>query len=227
MGTGHARRAWSRVLIATTVTVVTIVAVLIGRDPSAKALMDQAAACAPCHGGDAPHGLYAVWRRSPWAHPEGGRTCQGCHSPAESAPECGGAWKVVESPHSGGATCSAADLRVTARRSGSEIAVEAAVINTGTGHSLPGSIRHTLAIEVALTTCQRADGEPTHLPVAVGSSVSAQLRPFATSVSTFHLSDPEGGARQVVASLWLEPVAGLTRGGERRHLGTEVVEVVP
>ncbi len=227
MEAGDWWRAWRLVLIAIAVAVAAIVAVLIGRGPSAREWMDGAAACAPCHGGDAPNGLYATWRRSPWAHPEGGRTCQDCHSPAASAPECGFAWELVGSSAVGGETRSAADLRLTARRAGREIAVEAAVINTGTGHSLPGSIRHTLSIEVALEDRHGADGDRPLEPAAVGSPVSAQLRPFATSVSTFQLADPERDARQVVASLWLEPVTGLARASGRRHLGTEVVEVMP
>ena len=192
-----------------------------GRSQRTAEWFNQAATCAPCHGGDAPDGLYAVWRRSPWADPEGGRTCQSCHSPEKSAPECGSAWEVIERAMSGEEGTLAADLRVTARRDGGEIEVEAAVVNTGTGHSLPGSIRNTLAIEIAL----RARAETA--PAFRISPASAQLRPFATAVSTFHLSDPERGARHVVVSLWLEPVAELARRGERRHLGTEVVEVVP
>lgn len=175
---------------------------------------DPATACAPCHGGGSPDGLYAEWRRSPWAAGSDPLGCGACHTSGTSAEACLEAWSARK-PRSHRSRSPAASVRLSAFRTGRSVVVEATVVNTGTGHGLPGTARHELTLEIRLRTPRGR----TVAPVAVTSHTRdtrrgfrdrGPLAPFASRIDRHVFPDPERAVAAAEATLRLVPVAGLT-----------------
>ena len=128
-------------------------------------LQSRSEFCAPCHHGvfdmvlgpgvgtgeTLIYDSYGEWLRSPYSHPQTGKTCQDCHMPVSSAkffvfPERGGRvrdYAPLHEHHVRGAgdqelLRGAVTLRSSARRAaGGRLEVEVSVTNDKTGHHVP------------------------------------------------------------------------------------------
>lgn len=181
------------------------------------------ARCARCHGGGSPNGLYADWRRSPWAAAIGGEGCGSCHV-AEGLPlvcRTATAGPRSEASRPGVDLGHAAEIQLVAHRLGGDVLVEASVVNTGTGHRLPGTARHVL--ELAITLCDahgkaQTSADRRCYSTERRSSCAPALAPFATAVTRSRLADPQNRAQQVVVTLYLVPTANRSRAGAPRFI---------
>lgn len=179
-------------LVVAAALVAAVASRTLGRD-SASAI----GRCAPCHGGGNPDGLYADWRASPWARPNGGRGCHDCHDPSQTALECDVAWRefgaAVEKPDH---RPPAAELRLSVRRAGEHVEIEATMVNTGTGHRLPGTGRRRLELELRLVA---RNGSMASTTTVTPNTIA----PFASEVHAVRLPDTTGHADTVEATLRL------------------------
>jgi hypothetical protein len=117
-------------------------------------LMNESRFCAPCHfgvfWGTVVYNSFGEWLESPYSDPSTGRTCQDCHMPRLGAtsfvrPDKGGltrdSARIFSHLMPGAADRkllrNAVTLAASARREGSTLMVEVAVINDGTGHHVP------------------------------------------------------------------------------------------
>jgi hypothetical protein len=124
-------------------------------DPDSYApSMRSSSFCAPCHQfsfwGTPIYTSYDEWRASPYADPEHGQTCQGCHMPPTgdrffALPERGGIERPPETIASHlqlgvrdeAFMASAVRLELDVAAAAGEVMVAVTVTNTGAGHHLP------------------------------------------------------------------------------------------
>ncbi|MFV2072562.1 MAG: beta-propeller fold lactonase family protein [Thermoanaerobaculales bacterium] len=116
--------------------------------------MTQSAFCAPCHQfsfwGTPIYTSYEEWRKSPYADPDTGRTCQACHMAPNGdnyfvLPEQGGLWHPAEDIPShlqfgardAAFMATALTLDIKVDDLGDALSVTVTMTNTGTGHNLP------------------------------------------------------------------------------------------
>lgn len=143
-------------------------------EDTALPLLRESAYCAPCHHAVfwdvTVYDSYGEWLRSPYSHPETGKTCQQCHMPAPTllaghaitnvAPGFGGIQRDPTTIHAhtfpGAASVellhNAVTLTAEARVEGDRLVVDVAVTNDKTGHHVPtdSPMRHLLLLVEAL-----------------------------------------------------------------------------
>ena len=168
------------------------------------------------------------WLASPYSATEGGLGCTSCHDA-----QCRGrpGFGRVDGASSGTRIESlraAASLTVNLVCAGSVVSAEVAVTNVGVGHHLPtGPAARLLVLEVAArgprgvplrlgTRPRLAGGLPASggKVFALGSHSAATpprhspLAPFATDVSTYRFTAPDGEPAEVTARLVLVSIDG-------------------
>lgn len=139
-------------------------------EDTALPLLSKSAYCAPCH-----HAVfwdvtiydsYGEWLRSPYSHPETGKTCQQCHMPAPTlvsshaltnvAPGFGGIERdpmtihAHTNPGAGSVDLlrNAVTLVAGARLDGDRLVVDVSITNDKTGHHVPtdSPMRHMILL---------------------------------------------------------------------------------
>ena len=131
-------------------------------------IQEQSAFCAPCHHakfwGVEVYNSYGEWLDSPYADPEGGRTCQDCHMPRRGVTHVvdadkGGLARRPDTIHSHrmlGARdeefiADAVTMATEAERADAQIRVRVRITNSGAGHHMPTGYpaRHMLLVVAA------------------------------------------------------------------------------